>query len=317
MTTMNDNAYEWAWEQLQALQKDPESYDHNTAFYGDPLLIVLSTLDEPEWVATALDLGAPRFAQNFSQRQAIHCAAQAGDLETVQVLLKHGVNVDEKDGDSNTPLHLAASINWEKMVAFLLEQGANTEARTLHGQSTPLMMACMKGLGGMDSVEALLQAGADVEAVDKYGNRPLSLAIRAANSRLIERLLGAKADPNGGPALDTLHLSVAMEVPSEEVKEGWPHPFDQLLKAGANPRIQAEDGSTLLHFAAQHGELLYFQALLGLGADPMVRNQSGQTALDVINQLNNAAPHPDSAFRDSVLTYSLPAPTESKPRFRF
>src|SRR5262249_51937088 len=58
--------------------------------------------------------------------------------------------------------------------------------------------------------------------------------------------------------------------------------FVFLLKAGANPNAKAPDGSTLLHLAAQAGNLDMIRAL----ADARVKfdepNKDGLTALDVV-----------------------------------
>ena len=48
--------------------------------------------------------------------------------------------------------------------------------------------------------ELLLRAGANVQAANRYGVTPLSLACTNGNGALVERLLKAGADPNARPA---------------------------------------------------------------------------------------------------------------------
>lgn len=46
-----------------------------------------------------------------------------------------------------------------------------------------------------------------------------------------------------------------------------------LLKLGANPNAQNEDGETLLHFALKDGEYEFMKVLINFGADPHIRNK--------------------------------------------
>jgi hypothetical protein len=65
--------------------------------------------------------------------------------------------------------HAAASANADagRCVRLLLSRGAAAEARTRDGGATPLMLAA--GAGNAAAVRALLDAGADVAAVDARG----------------------------------------------------------------------------------------------------------------------------------------------------
>jgi hypothetical protein len=57
--------------------------------------------------------------------------------------------------------------------------------------------------------------------------------------------------------------------------------FAVLLKAGASPNATAPDGSTLLHQAAQAGNLDMIRALAEAGVNFNLPNKAGLTALDV------------------------------------
>lgn len=57
--------------------------------------------------------------------------------------------------------------------------------------------------------------------------------------------------------------------------------FALLIKAGANPNAKAPDGSTMLHQAAQAGNLTMIRALAEAGAKLDEPNKDGLTALDV------------------------------------
>jgi glutaminase len=72
-------------------------------------------------------------------------AASSGDLETITRLYNLGLNLDRGDYDNRTPLHLAASGNHLDVVAFLLETGAQVNVVDRWG-CTPLDDATEKSV---------------------------------------------------------------------------------------------------------------------------------------------------------------------------
>ncbi|MFA6014338.1 MAG: ankyrin repeat domain-containing protein [Gallionellaceae bacterium] len=104
-------------------------------------------------------------------------AAQAGDLASVKHLLASGANVNFCDELGWTPL-MKACYNAElkrgfaEVVQALIEAGANLEAPIGYGVR-PLMLAA--GYGEAAVVEALLQAGANVLAQNEGGYTALMM----------------------------------------------------------------------------------------------------------------------------------------------
>lgn len=106
--------------------------------------------------------------------QPIHAAAEAGDLATVQTLVKSDRRlVQAKDWENLTPLHLAAFHGHKDVAEFLISQGANVNARTTSGV-TPLHMAAQ--IGSQDVAQLLLDHKAKINAVDSNGWTPLARA---------------------------------------------------------------------------------------------------------------------------------------------
>ena len=101
--------------------------------------------------------------------QFIHAAAaMAGDRTEIDRLVTRGVDLSAKDASGCTPLHYTADSNPLGEVA-----------------------------------KALFEAGADPEACEGYGQKPLEYAIGSANAAFIEVALDAGADPTGsGDAID-------------------------------------------------------------------------------------------------------------------
>lgn len=98
--------------------------------------------------------------------------------------LDGGVDVNAGvDSDFGSALHLAASENRPQLVNFLVEAGADPNARDKVGW-TPLLQAVFAGY--LDSFRIRLAAGADNFAVDEGGNSVLHFGDSVSGSE--ERL---------------------------------------------------------------------------------------------------------------------------------
>lgn len=164
-------------------------------------------------------------------------AATNGDFETLQKLLvesaasaangdlKPSAFKEERDGENFTPLLRASMNGHTDCVEALINAGANVEAQNVRG-NTALIGAAF---GGHDKiVELLLQAGADVNLPNKRNETPLLLAC------------GQKG-----------HISCV----------------ELLIKAGANPNVGNADGFTPLMMAVYHNHKDILVALIKAKAD--------------------------------------------------
>jgi len=105
-------------------------------------------------------------------------AAAQGDIEAIKQHLDAGADINGTfvasgvPGSGGTPLHLAALTGQERVIEFLLEEGADINARAddEHG-GTPLHWAAAFGV--KQSARLLVNAGAEVNAKDKDGYTPL------------------------------------------------------------------------------------------------------------------------------------------------
>lgn len=77
----------------------------------------------------------------------LHDVVQLGDIASVQLLLDSGTDVDVnvKDADGATVLHIACAMGNKEMAKYLLDKGADVNAKD-NEQSTPLHKACFHGI---------------------------------------------------------------------------------------------------------------------------------------------------------------------------
>lgn len=124
-------------------------------------------------------------------------AIKAGDVAKVQALLAGGASVNAAGEGGMTPLMVAAAAGHLQMVKDLLKAGADVKAEDERGY-TALMCACYNpelDRGFPEVVQALFEAGSDLEHKIFYGVRPLMLAAGAGEAAVVDALLKAGADP--------------------------------------------------------------------------------------------------------------------------
>lgn len=132
-------------------------------------------------------------------------AAAAGDLERVRELIKGGADVNATDDMGWTPL-MKACFNDEldrgfpEVVQALIDAGANIEAQIVYG-TRPLMLAAGRGEAGV--VDVLLRAGVDVLAKNEGGRTALMMVKEKFYVEVINQLHEAELALSGTPGCDS------------------------------------------------------------------------------------------------------------------
>jgi ankyrin repeat protein len=100
-------------------------------------------------------------------------AVQQKNFEQVREQIMLGANVNVKDGDGQSLLHLAIKNGDMDIFTYLLQQAPNIDARNKLKQ-TPLHLAVINEQ--FDMVFLLLESGCNLHVKDNDGHEPIDLA---------------------------------------------------------------------------------------------------------------------------------------------
>ncbi|HEV3140593.1 MAG TPA: ankyrin repeat domain-containing protein [Vicinamibacterales bacterium] len=121
-------------------------------------------------------------------------AAEAGDRNAVQNLLRQAADVNAAQADGMTALHWAALRDDAPLAQTLLYAGANVKATTRLNAYTPLLLAAKDGRASV--IDPLVKAGADVNGRTTNGTTALMFAAASGNVDAVAALADRGADVN-------------------------------------------------------------------------------------------------------------------------
>ncbi|XP_015906122.2 alpha-latroinsectotoxin-Lt1a-like [Parasteatoda tepidariorum] len=246
-------------ELVQVLEgSQPKFRDLNRDFYNLAGDIINSCQTLSKIMDDLLGQGSSISAQFELQKTPIHAAAAAGNECVLnRILAKDPNQIEVKDIDGNTPLHLAAENNKSNLVKLLLSKGADVNAKNkLH--LTPLHIACRRQF--QRTVSSLLESrDIDVNVADESGLTPLHVSVSNGiyNSDVTKKLLrmpDININAQNDIGLTALHFATLQNL-TENV---------ELLIKQTNININEGDKNkvTPLHYAAMKGYLSIVELLI-------------------------------------------------------
>ena len=120
-------------------------------------------------------------------------AASAGDLETLKLVLEHGVDPNVGDYDARTALHLSAAEGQDKAVQYLIAKGADVNVKDRWG-ATPLQDAVQSG--HLQVAEQILSRGGIMTTT--LGPTAMCNAATEGDVRYLKLLIRCGVDPDVG-----------------------------------------------------------------------------------------------------------------------
>jgi ankyrin repeat protein len=262
--------------------------------YGATALSEAAMQGATDVVAALLKGGADPNESNAEGETALMLAARTGVVDAARVLVDADAEIDSKEEwGGQTALMWAAAQSQADMIGFLLEHGADPNARGIvrewqrkitaeprvkdmnKGGFTPLLYAAREGC--IDCARRLLAGGADPNLGDPENVSPLILALENLHFDFAKFMIEAGADIDQFDfrgrtpvyvAVDfaTLPTSAHGDIPSPDATTAH-EVLRMLLAAGANPNVQLKRRHPYRHRALDRNA----DVILSVGATPLLR----------------------------------------------
>ncbi|MBQ0003206.1 MAG: ankyrin repeat domain-containing protein [Treponema sp.] len=298
-----------------------------------PLLIALEQNASLEKIKYLIDLGSNVNARNREGNSALYYAVLNDNKEIGMMLLAQNANIfsannkdisplklalttsgnewlinsktiTETDGSGNTALHYAADWKLSKATGYLIQKGANVNARNANGQ-TPLFSAAKSN--AVNTISILVNKGADINSRDTLGSTPLHAAVRWNAVKAADKLISLGIDPNTQNVTGKTPLA-------EAAVEGNIEIATLLLSKGASPNIYDSNGRTALVDAIKGNQYEMTSLLLSKGANPQIQDLNGRTPyheaaeignIDIIATLRKSRSNPLSRDKEGNTPLSI------------
>jgi ankyrin len=281
--------------------------------------------------------------QNKNGYSILHIAARTGQTAVAEFALANGANINLPSNSKKTPLHYTAQLNQLAMAKLLVEAKADLEAKDNKGR-TALDLATgeakrelanyLRGvgvtsksdeaaaksifvaaeIGALDAIKKHLDAGVDVNSLNKHKQTALHFAASAGQLDAAAVLLEAKADVavadkyqktalhysarNGHKATTALLLEKGSAVNAKDGKNKTPLDYAiakkrteviELLRAKSGKTTKELLAADDIFAAAEVGDVESIKKLLAGGADVNAKNKGGYTALHLAAKRGQAA----------------------------
>ena len=302
-------------------------------------LILASKNGSAEMVELLLAAGADPNHASSTGTTALMGAAMAGSVASANVLVDAAADVNARETHhGQTPLMFAAWENRPRVIRFLIGRGAHPElasnvlvlneprfddegnprrrrkgreqsgGNSAMGGMTALLFAAREG--HLESVEALVESGADVHHVaGADASSPMVIAIANGHYTVAKYLLdhGANANTANIDGVTPLYTTVNMRYApvswapnprTDQEAVGSLELIQALLEAGADPNARVlrklwfsptshdrgwvdHAGGTAFWRAAMSSDVEVMRTLVAAGADPNLKTDQGTTPLMV------------------------------------
>lgn len=216
-----------------------------------------------------LNKGADINTVNGSGWNLLLIACHENRKEFVEFILEKGLSPNSTG--SKQPLHVCARWNFKELVAVLVNAKANIDAVNLYGQ-TPLLVAITNS--NKETANELIRCGAYVQTLDKFNNNLLHIIAETNLVDVAENLIKSGVDLNArnNKQLTPLHVSA---------KKGNAEMAKIFLEHSANIDQVDNNGDTALMMACENGFNEMVKFLLSRNANRDIYNSQGYAALHI------------------------------------
>ncbi|EAY08176.1 hypothetical protein TVAG_302630 [Trichomonas vaginalis G3] len=175
-----------------------------------------------------IDHGANVNFKNKEGQTALHIALENNSHEIAELLISHGANVDPLNRSRETPLFYALKNDNLVDMEFLISHGADIN-RKFANDKTYIHFAISHNL---EVVKLLIKYGAKINAKDKEGKTPLHYAAQFSDKEMLKYLILHGADLYAKDKYSKTALNIALDFYKKDNA-------DLLISYGARPFNQS------------------------------------------------------------------------------
>ncbi|XP_010155438.1 PREDICTED: uveal autoantigen with coiled-coil domains and ankyrin repeats [Eurypyga helias] len=217
--------------------KDTLNTDWNK--YDDRLMKAAERGDVEKVSSILAKKGVSPSKLDVEGRSAFHVVASKGNLDCLNTILVHGVDITATDAAGRNALHLAAKYGHALCLQKLLQYNCPTENVDLQGR-TALHDAAMSDCS--TSIQLLCDHGASVNSKDGDGRTPLVLATQMCRPTVCQLLIDRGADVNARDKQNRTALMLGCEYGCKDAVE-------VLLRNGADVSLTDGLGHDCAYYA--------------------------------------------------------------------
>ena len=204
----------------------------------------------------------PPTATQTAAYQGLHAAASRGDVAAVQRLAAARADLNARDPQGRTPLHVATFARQREVISALAQAGAQLDALENDRYDAVTIAAVADDEA---TLRLLLALGASAKQVtSRYDGTALIAAAHLGHDGVVRQLIAAGAPLDH---VNNLHWTALIE--SIVLGDGGPRhqaTLAALLQAGASHALTDRQGTTPLQLARQRGYADMVRMLEAAGA---------------------------------------------------
>ncbi|XP_058799646.1 uncharacterized protein LOC131669048 [Phymastichus coffea] len=234
------------------------------------------------------------FCISFGGYTTLHIAVFKDSRETIDLLLRHGANVNAEDRYGNTPLHVTAERDdiSRRLIEQIINGGANIHAKNLLGKTVFEVLMTKWTDVSAPVLELFLKHGWQVNTFNPFSEEgTIAMAFSTSNENIrgvekpaFQALMKAPdiavVDEIGR---NSIHNIVSMQQPQHNNSaDDYADAIEILVRLGCDYDHQDTLGRTPLHLAVEFRQIEAITGLLQSGADVNITDTKGNPAFSYI-----------------------------------